>query len=465
MNPSVPAFSTVTESSGFQSLRQPWNALWESLEHPSLFSSFDWCWNAWRLVGERRGYRLRVVCGCLDGRLVLIWPMIEDSGVLRMLTSDTFEYRDLLVAGSEHASRWIEEAWSHLRATTRAGTFFFQNLRPPNALGAKLALMRNAKRVGGGWSPVVRLDRFADWEAYASTLPRSLVSDQRRQWKRLRQAMPGVSFRLVGSADAIGPVMDWIALHKAAWGEERGKRGWFNADDTRALLKSVAKSALDDGRLVLATLSDGERDDVRRLGLRLRRRIPLLCVRYDKAYATYSPSRLFVENLLQHCFRNGIRTFDFMPGDVPYKRIWASDYVREESYIGALNWRGALLLRVCDTRLVSGMPHALRDVYRILPVRWRNVVHRRLRGVPCGQPRAASRPRPDSPSRCGPRERAQRAQPSQRADRTPFGAAMRRSPRRRRGAGSRTLAFGIAAYAHLTTERTAAVAKRRLPFD
>jgi hypothetical protein len=171
MNPSVLAFSTVTESSGFQSLRQPWNALWESLEHPSLFSSFDWCWNAWTLVGERRGYRLRVVCGWLDGRLVLIWPMIEDGGVLRMLTSDTFEYRDLLVAGSEHASRWVEEAWSHLRATTRAGTFVFQNLRPPNALGAKLAQMRNAKPIGGGWSPVVRLDRFTGWEAYASTLP------------------------------------------------------------------------------------------------------------------------------------------------------------------------------------------------------------------------------------------------------------------------------------------------------
>ena len=39
--------------------------------------------------------------------------------------------------------------------------------------------------------------------------------------------MPGMSFRLDGSADAIGPVMDWIALHNAAWGEERGKRGWF----------------------------------------------------------------------------------------------------------------------------------------------------------------------------------------------------------------------------------------------
>jgi CelD/BcsL family acetyltransferase involved in cellulose biosynthesis len=189
-----------------------------------------------------------------------------------------------------------------------------------------------------------------------------------------------MSFRLVGSADAIEPVMDWIALHKAAWGEERGKRGWFNADDTLALLKSVAKSALNDGRLVLATLSDGNATMSAGWGFVCGGEFLFYAFAYDKAYATYSPSRLFVENLLQHCFRNGIRTFDFMPGDVPYKRIWATDYVREESYIGALNWRGALLLRVCDTRLVSGMPDALRDVYRILPVRLRNAVQRRLRG-------------------------------------------------------------------------------------
>ena len=186
---------------------------------------------------------------------------------------------------------------------------------------------------------------------------------------------------------------------------------------------------------------------------------------YDKAFATYSPSRLFVENLLQHCFRNGIRTFDFMPGDVPYKRIWATRLCPR----GVLHRRAELARGVAAARLrhEARLRHAARAA-GCLSNPARPLARCRASpaaGVPCGQPRAASRPRPDSPSRCGPRERAQRAQPSQRADRTPFGAAMRRSPRRRRGAGSRTLAFGIAAYAHLTTERTAAVAKRRLPFD
>jgi hypothetical protein len=57
MNLPVLDFSTVEESDGFQSLREPWNALWASLGHPHFFSSFDWCWNAWRLVAERHGYK------------------------------------------------------------------------------------------------------------------------------------------------------------------------------------------------------------------------------------------------------------------------------------------------------------------------------------------------------------------------------------------------------------------------
>jgi len=378
MTPSTPGFSTVEDSAGFQSLREPWNALWASLDHRSLFSSFDWCWNAWRLVAVRRGYKLRLVCGRADGRLVLIWPMVEDSSVLRMLTSDTFEYRDILVLPTEHASRWVEDAWSYVAATTRANTFFFQNLRRPNALSEKLSRMTNAKPIGG-WSPLVRLDQFADWDAYASTLPKSLQSDQRRQWKRVCKVLPGMSFRVVERADKIEPAMDWICRHKLAWSEVRGKHGWFNAEDILLLLKSTARSALDDGRLVLAALSDGDTTISAGWGYVCGSEFLFYAFAYDKAYATYSPSRLFLEKLLQHCFRNSIRTFDFMPGGEAYKRIWATDYVRQESYIGTLNWRGELLLRLSTARIAARLPAVLRDAYGNLPLRWRKAVQRKLR--------------------------------------------------------------------------------------
>jgi CelD/BcsL family acetyltransferase involved in cellulose biosynthesis len=378
MNPTVLSFSTVDESNGFRSLHEPWDALWASLDHPHIFSSFDWCWNAWSLVAKRRGHKLRLVCGRLDGRLVLIWPMMEDSRVLRMLSSETLEYRDIIVEPSEHTSRWVEDAWSYVLATTHANTFIFQNLRLPNALGAKLAQVSSARLIGGGWCPLVRLDRFADWDAYARTLPKKLLSDQRRQWNRLRQVLPGVSFRLVDRADMIEPVMAWIGRHKVAWGEAQGKPVWFNAEDISSMLKAVAESTLDDGRLVFATLSDGNTAISAGWGFVCGNELLFHAFAYDRAYATYSPSRLFVENLLQYCFHKGIRTIDFMPGEEAYKHIWATDYVRTESYLGPLNWRGELLLRLSRLNL-SAPPLALRHLYRKLPGRWREAAQRRLR--------------------------------------------------------------------------------------
>ena len=178
-------------------MREQWNGLASRLDHPHLFFSFDWCWSAWKLVAERRGYKLRLVTGMLDGRLVLIWPLMMDNGVARMLSSSTLEYRDIIVESSEHASRWIDQAWSFILASLQAHTFIFQNLRHPNALAQKLTQISTASPIGGGWCPVIRLDNFANWDAYTAILPRSLMQDQRRQWKRLRQAIPGISFRLV----------------------------------------------------------------------------------------------------------------------------------------------------------------------------------------------------------------------------------------------------------------------------
>ena len=145
------------------------------------------------------------------------------------------------------------------------------------------------------------------------------------------------------------------------------------------MLKSIANSARHDGRVVLATLSDGDTTMSAGWGYVCGSEFLFYAFAYDSAYATYSPSRLFLEGLLQYCFRSGIRTFDFLPGDEPYKRIWATDYAQQQSYVGALNWRGELLLRLSRTRIISEVPDVLLAMYRTLPVRWRRAVQSRMR--------------------------------------------------------------------------------------
>jgi CelD/BcsL family acetyltransferase involved in cellulose biosynthesis len=263
----------------------------------------------------------------------------------------------------------------------RADAFIFQNLRHPTALGQELAHVASARPIGGGWCPVIRLDRFANWDAYAATLPKSLVSDQRRQWKRVQRALPGLSFRLVDRGEMIQPVLDWVSRHKVSWAGARGNRVvWFHAQDKRCLLQAVAESALNDGNLVLATLSDGDTIISAGWGYLCGSEFLFHAFAYDATYATYSPSRLFLERLVQLCFDIGIRTLDFMPGEEPYKRTWATDYVQTESYIGPLSWRGACVLRLASLKPGSSESAvAIKRLYRMLPSRIREVVQRRSR--------------------------------------------------------------------------------------
>lgn len=374
--------SIVTDSETFRSLREPWHALWERLEHPHLFFSFDWCWNVWKLVAEPRRNALRLVTGTVDGRLVLIWPMMSDHRILRMLSSETLEYRDVIVERSVHEAQWVDEAWEYIVAHVRSDAFIFQNLRSPSVLARKMASLPTVRSIGGGWCPVIRLDAFADWDAYAATLPRSLVSDQRRQWKRLGVAMPQCTFKLIDRADAIGPVMDWLAHHKLRWGSTRGKPTiWFEAEDRRNLLKAIATLALANGTLVLGTLADGNTILSAGLGHVCGSEFLFHAFAYDESYGTYSPSRLLMQRLVQWCMDRGVRTYDFMPGDEAYKRIWSTDYIRTDSFMGALNWKGLAYMRLSESvATIAGPPAALERAYHMIPASLRDLVQRRLRG-------------------------------------------------------------------------------------
>jgi CelD/BcsL family acetyltransferase involved in cellulose biosynthesis len=161
----------------------------------------------------------------------------------------------------------------------------------------------------------------------------------------------------------------------------RGKDpAWFRAPDKRALLNAAAESALKEDRLLLATLSDGDTIVSAGWGFAYGDEFLFHAFAYDARYSTYSPSRLFLECMVRQCIEKGIRTFDFMPGEEPYKDTWATDYIRTHSFIGPLNWRGVWLLKLARIRPEgSVVPESLKKIYRKLPVSIRRAARSRWR--------------------------------------------------------------------------------------
>ena len=373
-------FTVVCDATALRALGPAWQALWSRLANPHVFQTFEWCCNAWRHVASKRGNQLRIVVGRSGERVVLIWPMMVGQGVLRMLSSATLEYRDILVEPSEQATHWIAQAWQVAKRAIKADTYLFQNLRLPNHLSSSIAALGPSAGVGGGWCPVIRLHQFANWDAYAATLPKSLISDQRRQWKRLATVMPGLSFQMIDKPEKIQAVMDWISHHKRQWGDLQGKPAiWFITPDITQFLQAATAQALSEGRLVMATLANG--DDILSAGWGFQWGSEFLfhMFAYDVRHASFSPSRLFLQRLIQHGFETGVHTFDFMPGEEAYKRIWATDYIRTVSYLGATNWGGAMWLQLARTAPLATRPVAeLRRWYAVLPERLRARLRHRL---------------------------------------------------------------------------------------
>jgi CelD/BcsL family acetyltransferase involved in cellulose biosynthesis len=53
----------------------------------------------------------------------------------------------------------------------------------------------------------------------------------------------------------------------------------------------------------------------------------------DPRYGAYSPGVLLVKHLLERGFDRGFRRFDFMGGDEPYKRTWATHQDAIDTYV------------------------------------------------------------------------------------------------------------------------------------
>lgn len=339
------SLSVVDSADDLLQLQDEWNLLYEGVGTQHFFHSFAYCWHVWRSVGEKMGYKLHVIVGRQEGVLVLVWPLMIAGRVLRMLSSGTLEYRDLIVDKSAHADAWMNQAWEFVSKTPSVDLFHFQNLREPSNLQRLLSGRHRAKPVGGGWCPVIRLSRYDSWDSYALQLPRSMRSDQRRQWARTRDLIPDISFEIVEDPTQIDSMIDWIMDQKIRWLKAKAlNANNFGSAEMRDLFKELSKSPRGRDGLVLARLSDAHTTISAGFGYRFRNEFLFHVFAYDTAWANLSPSRLFLEQLLRWCISEKIETFDFMPGLEPFKEVWADDLVRTDSYMGSLTRWGSFLL-------------------------------------------------------------------------------------------------------------------------
>ena len=362
-------FEFVEASDAFRAIETEWRDLCARTTGHGYFQRFAWQWRVWQHVASARGRRLCILVGRSEGRIVLLWPLMRDGRQIRLLASDKVEYRDLIVEDGPHAKAWMAGAWDTVRSMKNIDVLLFQDVRSGSNLDQ---LLRS--HCTKGWkhdrrSHVIRLDRFDGWDDYAKTLSKKMISDQRRQWRRIAADGAQVRFEILNSKEDVQEGLDWMLHHKLAWLRASGiNDDTFGSPEYTDFIHDVVQNAFDAKYLFFSRLRVGEITVAAGLGYKCGSEFTFHMFTYDAAWQSYSPGRLLQERIIRWCFDNGVALFDFMPGEEGYKAIWANDEFWVTDYLVPLTLRGAAIIRWHASGLSTlAEKDWLKHVYRCLP--------------------------------------------------------------------------------------------------
>jgi CelD/BcsL family acetyltransferase involved in cellulose biosynthesis len=368
-------FETIVTTEGFAALKPSWDRLAAAGAARHMFQNFDWPWRTWTCMASHSGARLHILVGQVAGEVVLIWPLVVQRRELRFLSTGMTEYHDVLVAPSPMADAWIDAAWQLLRRAPGVDTALFYDVLAESNLARLLARNRAASYRMDRHSWVVRLDG-RDWPTYLASRKAGLRSDQARQWRRVAALPIPASYHEVTALADVLATVDWLFVHKLAWMAQRGlNAAVFGSAAHQSFVRAILTDAQASGTLIVGQLRSGPTILSAGYGFVTGDEFMFYQFAYDSAYASYSPSRLLLERLLHACFSRGLHRFDFLPGAMPYKGIWATEEPPIGDHFIALTALGRLKLQL-HARLIGGMAKQawLVRQYRRLPLGLRQAI-------------------------------------------------------------------------------------------
>lgn len=321
---------TATEPVAFAGLAHDWDALAERCGGGMLHRhGFLRLWREHFAPGES----LRVLTQrAADGRLTAALPLL-----LRHTRIYGVPVRELSAMANVHSGRFDllaenppEAARAFLGVLLEQADWDVLRLIDVPQGGAAEALLDAAGSTGlrsGRWasmnSPYIELP--ASWSEMEQTLTRHFRANMRRRWRRLSE-MGAVSSDLCDGSDhaVLGARLnEGLQLEAEGW-KGRGGTAICQASDTLGFYTALAKQAESEGRLRLWFLRLDGRAIAFQYALQDGARFLLLKPTYDEAHGAVGPGHLLMEKVLQDCIARGLREFDFLGPDMPWKSDWAN---------------------------------------------------------------------------------------------------------------------------------------------
>jgi CelD/BcsL family acetyltransferase involved in cellulose biosynthesis len=364
--PKVCDIEIVTARARFDALEQDWNALFDRAARPDqLFQNFNWLWH-WANHFLNARTRLRVIAGWRDGRLAMVWPLVETRTFgLRKLVwmgEPVSQYGDALVEPGALAHRMLAEGWNEICA-----------------LGADFALLRKTREASSAGlviadtmpcltnaAPVLDFGKAARFDDVLARLPGKVRSSRRRLSRRLME-QGDISLKASSQNEDRAFLIRCAFDLKRTWLLRRGRYSAAIEDD--ATLNFFIDAASSKERPV-----DMPIDTIYRGPQPIGIGISLSCkgesfghiIAHDCDFEKQGVGVVLSEHILRSCFERGCARFDMLAPRDAYKMEWTEEALPVHDWIKPFTPAGRLyakcytsaLLRIAVDRLKNLPPSA-----------------------------------------------------------------------------------------------------------
>ncbi|MDH4222631.1 MAG: GNAT family N-acetyltransferase [candidate division Zixibacteria bacterium] len=321
----------ITTSQEFKELKDKWNYLLEQSSQPNVFLTWEWLYTWWEFYSP--GYKLFILLiSDQEGNLLGIAPLC--SALITPLKLKTLKFLGTEEVCSDHLDFILSKGMEK-----ELLSIFFRYLRENPKEWDLLDLTDLSEKSNAiyfiqiwssentylfsvnTWTICPYASLPDNWEAFLKQLSANSRKDIRRQLRLLDESKK-INFSIVKNRDMVIPSMEKLfCLHTKRW-STIGEEGVFQRDRFTGFHRKIAQLFFDKGWLLIFELSADKRFIAIYYNFLYSNRIYSYQSGIDSAWDNFSPGTVALSLTIKSAILNGIKEFDFLRGDAPYKYKW-----------------------------------------------------------------------------------------------------------------------------------------------
>ena len=384
----------ISESNEFESLSEVWDSLLrKSGDSNTIYLTHEWLSTWWKHFGE--GRKLNVVLIEKEGQPIGIVPLMRTeyrNGLFKIHVLETVGSLNCNHIGVISSGNWeeaISAFISYLEEELAKGESvlrvvwvpddceFLDLLRSCISLPTSNLIMQEKIKT---LAPYITLP--SAWDEYFCSLSQNRRHMLRGKLRSLEKAH-SVEFRDCTGDNLESMLSRFIDLHERRW-QSVHVRGVFSDPKMEGFYRDIATQFVKKGWLRFSCLVvDGEIASAEYAFIYNHKFYCATSAR-NIDYSEYNVGHLHQMFLIKYAIENGLREFDFLRGDEPYKFHWTETSRRYMNLvIGRKGFCSGLRLKLIRAflRLNEIRQYSLKEIYYIYLMRRREARQREEMGV------------------------------------------------------------------------------------